>query len=302
MKRRDFVKTLFAGLAVPLLTQTQAQANQKPSSLVWEAEGTAAEMIRALFAAMGGLNRFIAPEQPGATVLIKPNLCLPHPEMRGSITSSAVLVALCAYLSENGINKIIIADHTLQPDLSEAQAFELAAKLAPFSTVKFMLANQQRLYQPAQVPGRVLKQTEVLKSALKADFLINIATAKHHSATQVSLALKNLMGLIWDRMIFHTELDLNQAIADLALVIRPGLNIVDASRVLLTNGPTGPGTLLADNRLFASVDPVALDATVVSRYNFGGYSLAPGQVDHLMAAFRNGLGEIELQKIQLQKV
>lgn len=302
MKRRDFVKTLLTGLAVPFLPIPRLRASQNPAPIVYEAVGSTQEMVKALFAAMGGLGRFIATDLPRATVVIKPNLCLPHPDIRGSITSSALIVALCEYLTENGIGKIIITDHTLQEDASDPMAFELSKALENLPTVKFTLANQQRLYQPVEVNGPVLKQTEVLKTALRADFLINVATAKHHSATQVSLALKNLMGLIWDRMIFHTELDLHQAIADLARVIRPGLNIVDASRVLLTNGPTGPGALAADNRLFASLDPVALDATVVSRYNFGGHALAPEKVAHLLAAYRNGVGEIELDKIQLHKI
>ena len=164
------------------------------------------------------------------------------------------------------------------------------------------MANEQRLYQPVQVEGKVLKEVETLKLIPKVDLIINLATAKHHTATHVTLAIKNLMGLIWNRSVFHTDLDLAQAIADLALVIRPQLNIIDASRVLLNGGPTGPGPIINDNRLFASRDILAVDSIVTSRYNFGGKSLTPREIPHLWAAYQLGIGEIDHQKIQLQKI
>jgi uncharacterized protein (DUF362 family) len=165
-----------------------------------------------------------------------------------------------------------------------------------------ILANEQRYYSPQQVAGKVLKETEVMKLAQKADLLINMPTAKHHSATHVSLAIKNLMGMVWDRAEFHTRLDLHQAIGDLSLAIRPHLNIVDASRVLLSGGPTGPGAIIEDNRLFAGSDILAVDAVVASRYDFGGKAISPGQIAHLNAAYKNGIGEINLNNIKVEKI
>ena len=110
------------------------------------------------------------------------------------------------------------------------------------------------------------------------------------------------MGLIWNRSTFHTDLDLPRAIADLAQVIRPGLNIIDTSRVLLNGGPTGPGPIVKDNRLFAGFDILALDSVVVSRYNFGGKTMAAKEVPHLWSAYQNAIGEIDLQNINIHKV
>ena len=164
------------------------------------------------------------------------------------------------------------------------------------------LANERRLFRPTRVNGRVLKTTEILRIVQRVDMLINLATAKHHSATNVSLATKNLMGLIWDRSVFHTGLDLSQAIADLALAIRPTLNIIDASRVLLNGGPTGPGPVIKEDRLFASCDILALDSVVASRYSFGARSLSAEDVPHLWATYKNGVGEIDIEKIRVENV
>ena len=110
---------------------------------------------------------------------------------------------------------------------------------------------------------------------------------------------KLLLADSWNRSVFHIDLDLSQAIADLALLIRPGLNIVDTSTVLLDGGPTGPGPVLNDNRIFAGFDLLALDSEVISRYNFGGKSRRANEVPHLWAASQNSVGEIDMQKIEL---
>jgi uncharacterized protein (DUF362 family) len=111
-----------------------------------------------------------------------------------------------------------------------------------------------------------------------------------------------IQGAIWNRNDFHTKMDLGQAIGDLALAVRPALTLIDASRVLLNGGPTGPGRVIAENRFFASLDMVAVDAVVTSRYGFGGRDVVPNEVAHLRAAFENGVGEIDIQKITVTKV
>jgi uncharacterized protein (DUF362 family) len=168
--------------------------------------------------------------------------------------------------------------------------------------VKVVLANERRYFEPLEVEGKVLKQTEVLKLLTKSDLVINFAAAKHHSATGVSLATKNLMGAIWDRATFHTDLDLDQAIGDLALAVKPHLNLIDAGRVLLNGGPTGPGPVVEENRLFASTDMVALDSVVASRYSFGAKTLKGSDIAHLVAAHKNGVGELDPEKIVVEKI
>jgi uncharacterized protein (DUF362 family) len=178
----------------------------------------------------------------------------------------------------------------------------MAGMAADHAQAKLVFANEQRHFEPVEVAGKVLKETEILKLLTRTDLVINLATAKHHSATGVSLALKNLMGTIWDRSEFHTKLDLDQAIGDLALAVRPGINLIDARRVLLNGGPTGPGPVIEGDGLFASTDIVALDSIVASRYDFGGKTMKGRDVAHLVAAHKNGVGEIDPEKIDLRKI
>jgi len=303
MKRRNFLK--FSSLAItshlfPLLNSSSGLADEtKPT--VWESSGGAEENIKNIFSEIGGLKTLVSKELSQVTVLVKPNICLPSPAGMGTTTSPDVVDALCNYLTDLGVKRIIITDHTLKKT-TDFDKIELKSVIAKYPKAKLMFANEQRHFQPTEVDGKVLKKTEVLKMLSRMDLLINLATAKHHSATQVSLAIKNLMGLIWNRTEFHTKLDLQQAVADLALLIKPQLSIIDASRVLLNGGPTGPGPVIKENKLFASTDILALDAVVASRYNFGGKSISPQEVVHLVAAHQNGVGEISLEKIKIKKL
>jgi uncharacterized protein (DUF362 family) len=324
MDRRNFLKTGFTVVAGSLLPIRIALGDEaipdvgaaadsvlragadslgagRPEPIVWEIEGEPAKTVKALFSVLGDLKEVIGKEPGEATVLIKPNLCLPHPSGMGTTTSPDLVDELCSHLFAGGVKRVVVADHTLQ-QAKNFEKSEMVRIVAGYKDAKMILANEERWFEPVEVDGKVLKQTDVFKMLPRVDFFINVATAKHHSATSVSLATKNLMGLIWDRSAFHTKMDLHQAIGDLALTVRPDLSIIDAGRVLLNGGPTGPGPIKKDSRIFAGTDVVALDTIVTSRYNFGGRSVVPGEVRHLLAAHENGVGEIDIAKIKVVQV
>jgi uncharacterized protein (DUF362 family) len=303
MNRRRFIQFISAASLYGLLPlkSLNAYPNEGEKSRVYELETISKDNIGKCFNELGGLSSFLKNDPDKATIVIKPNLCLPHPDDSGTITSSTSMDKLLDYLTENGIKKIIIADHTLQ-NADEFKEIELQNVIKKYPDVRLILANEERLYEPKEVNGKTLKKTDIMKLLQRADLLINFATAKHHAATHVSLAIKNLMGLIWNRALFHTGMDIHRAIADLATVIKPQINIIDAERVLLKGGPQGPGPVLEEKKMFISKDILALDSVVVSRYGFGGKSLSAKEVRHLMAAYENGIGEIDIEKIEVIKI
>jgi uncharacterized protein (DUF362 family) len=87
-------------------------------------------------------------------------------------------------------------------------------------------------------------------------------------------------------------------LADLATVVSPSLTVIDATRILLRNGPQGGS--LKDvrqlNHVIASADPVAADA-----YGATLFGLAPEDIDSTVAAYKMGLGQMDLSKINLLK-
>jgi uncharacterized protein (DUF362 family) len=110
------------------------------------------------------------------------------------------------------------------------------------------------------------------------------------------------MGLIWDRGYLHARVNLHQAIADLGLVLKPDLVIVDATRVLLTKGPSGPGRIDEPGEIIMGTDPVAVDSLAVSRYRWYGRSFTGSDVRHLVCAHKLGLGEVDIGKLNIKEV
>ena len=78
----------------------------------------------------------------------------------------------------------------------------------------------------------------------------------------------------------------------------PRLTVLDATRILVRNGPTGGR--LEDVRVLnlvaASPDPVALDA-----YGATLFDLAPRDLPSVVAGYRTGLGEMDLKKVRLEE-
>jgi len=91
---------------------------------------------------------------------------------------------------------------------------------------------------------------------------------KVHYATAVTLALKNLKGLLVgdEKRRFH-ETGLDKAIVDLNSVIRPALHIVDGITCMEGMGPRG-GDLFNLNLIIAGADPAEVDYTGIGIMDF----------------------------------
>ena len=140
------------------------------------------------------------------------------------------------------------------------------------------------------------RRVHLAADLIDADVFINMPIAKHHAGSRITVAMKNLMGVNWDRNYFHAT-DLQQCIADLASAVPHTLVIMDANHVLLTNGPAGPGEVLRARQVVASVDPVAVDA-YATRY----FGLEADDVPHIRAAYDLGVGEIDLAMLRVKEM
>jgi uncharacterized protein (DUF362 family) len=158
-------------------------------------------------------------------------------------------------------------------------------------------------FQKTEIKGGLsLKTADIAKSLLSADVFINLPAAKAHYQTSVSLGLKNHMGLVFDRQIFHEGLDLHQAIADLGRTIKPNLTIIDGTRALLTNGPAGPGDTSTPGRMVAGRQIASVDAYGLTLAKFNNKNMTPADVRHIELAGKAGLGEVDIAKLKVKKV
>jgi uncharacterized protein (DUF362 family) len=154
---------------------------------------------------------------------------------------------------------------------------------------KMKYSDSSKDWVTVNVPGgRVRKKVTIIKDAIENDVLINIPVFKDHYATRVTGTLKNLMGLNSDSGSFHQgEAYLHQAVIDLASVIPLHLCIVDATTILVENGPFGPGKVAHPKKVYAGTDLVAIDSLCC-----GLLKINPTDVLHIKLAHESGLGQI----------
>jgi len=152
-------------------------------------------------------------------------------------------------------------------------------------------------FKNVKINGVALKEWELYDEALSANVFINVPIAKHHSLTRLTLALKNMMGIMGgNRGYIHRNIE--DSLSDVNKVVKSHLVIIDATRILLNHGPQGGS--LSDvkvvNKVIASTDIVAADAYATTLFG-----LNPQDIATTVNAYKRGLGEMNLSKIKVVK-
>jgi len=301
MTRRMFLKSTATGIALSFMGKPVFPAETGGYDLAVVSGDPAAATGRALDA-LGGISRFV---KKGQRVALKPNMSFARPPEAGCTTHPLVVATVARACMDAGASQVLVLDYTLQrPELCLERS-GIAAACKPIRGVHVLALQERKFFREIPVPhGKTLERVEVMKEVLDAHVLISLPTAKSHSATGVSLGLKGLMGVIWDRGSFHSRYNISQAIADLATVVKPQLTVLDATWALISGGPGGPGEVKKLNLIVAGTDPVAVDsygATVAPWY---GRSFKGRQVEHILVAHQRGLGRIDTDQLRIfrQKV
>ena len=303
MHRRDFLRQMTAlglvagaGRLLVLPPEVWAMApDQTPQPVVARAQGTNwAHLVGDTIQALGGMKKFV---NPGEVVVVKPNIAWDRtPELAANAHPLVVrqVVELCL---EAGAKKVKVLDYTCDDARKAYNSSGIKAAVEglkdPRAVVEFV--DERRFVEVAVQRAKALKKWYFYKDILEADRFINIPVAKHHSEARLTMCLKNMMGAIggWRGRI---HMGLPQNIADMNLVLRPDLHVLDATRILLRNGPKGGKVedVEVKNLVFAGTDPVALDALGTTLFG-----LKPTDIGHIVKSHQMGLGEMDLNKIKV---
>ncbi|MGD0919250.1 MAG: DUF362 domain-containing protein [Thermodesulfobacteriota bacterium] len=296
--RRKFLKTAAAGIALSLTGGPSFSLAKEEYDLA-VISGEPAAATRKALEAMGGISRFV---KKGQRVVLKPNMSFARTPDFSATTHPLVVATVAQACMEAGAQQVLVLDHTLQRAEFCLERAGIREACENISGVHVLALQERKFFGEIKVPqGKVLERVEVFKEILDGHVLINIPVAKSHSATGVSLGLKGLMGMIWDRESFHSQYNINQAIADLATVIKPQLTILDATRALASGGPGGPGEVKKPNLVVAGIDPIAVDSYGVSIVPWYGQTFKGRQVEHVLAAHQRGLGKIDVEQLKIFK-
>ena len=299
MDRREFLNTSATGaimLGAGLVSPASLAASTPDVALVKGAPGAA---TRAAVEMIGGMGSVV---KKGNRVVIKPNMSFASTPNVGANTHPLVVQAIAAMCWEVGASSVLILDHTLAPGFICLERSGVKAAAAAVKDGMAFIVNDADHYSEVKIEGgETLKQTEIVKSVLRADVLIAAPTAKSHSGAGVSLSLKGMMGLIYDRGTLHWK-GLDSCIVDLCTVLRADLSVIDGTHVLSTNGPRGPGTVLDENKVIASRDMVAADAQAVAEFTWYGKKFQPRQVAHIRHAHKRGLGRMDIENLRVERL
>ena len=255
-----------------------------------------AELTRRAIAAVGGIERFV---KPGVDVIIKPNICNAYngPEY-ASTTNPEVVAAIVTLCLGAGAKRVRVMDAPFGGTAQNAYKTSGIAQAVEAAGGQMELMNALK-YEKVEIAGaQALKKTEIYGDILTADVVINVPIAKHHSQARLTLGLKNLMGTVKDRGKLHAA-GLAESIADLATVVKPALTVIDATRILVANGPTGGD--LKDVRqmdtVIASADVVAADAYAATLFGMTG-----ADIGYIRLADALGLGKMDLTSIKIEEI
>ncbi|MDR0238990.1 MAG: DUF362 domain-containing protein [Deltaproteobacteria bacterium] len=307
MRRRDFLKWQIAGAAC-LATGfgrtnfSNALAADTPRTYpdVAVVKGDPAKATRAAVDMLGGMGRFV---KAGHKVVIKPNMSFARTVELGTNTHPLIVREVLVMCKEAGAAKVRVLDHSLQ---DPEQALVLSGIRAACDGIEPGICHHlmdNSFYREAALPDAVeMRSNLFMKDVLEADVLIAVPVAKSHGSAGVSLSMKGQMGLIWERKIMHGRYSLDVSLVDLAQRIKPTLAVIDATRVLTTGGPGGPGKIITPGEIIASADPVAADATAVASYEWYGRMMQPRQVAHIRLAHERGIGRMDIENLQTQRI
>ncbi len=300
MNRRKFIRDVFlwsAGISVsvPQFNVLDAVAAQQVNPLIAVAKGEQYDqLVEKVVGVLGGMEKFV---RPGDRVVVKPNIGWDRTPEQAANTHPLVIKAIVEHCLEAGAAGVQVFDRTCNEKRRCYKNSGIVDSLKALKNKKVSYSYiDKRKFVPVDIKrGKSLTRHEIYREVLEADSYINVPVAKHHSISGLTLGMKNVMGVIGgNRGRLHHNL--GQNLADLATVVQPKLTFVDATRMLMRNGPQGGNIkdVKVANTLLASPDPVAADAYATTLFG-----KEPEEIDSTVAAYKMGLGEMDIGKMKI---
>jgi len=219
---------------------------------------TSGRLTKALDA-VGGISHFV---QPGDVVLLKPNVAFDRsPELGATTSPDLIEILIRQLLVDCRAQEVRVADNPIE---SPADCFiKTGIKEAVEKAGGRIHLPDGNAFRTLETPGAELirRWPCFYRPLIGVNKVIGVAPVKDHNLSGASMGIKNWYGLLGgQRNQFHQ--DIHTIIADLSIMIRPTLTILDGSRILMRNGPTGgdPAYVKPWDVIVAGTDQVAMDA------------------------------------------
>jgi len=301
MNRRTFVKqTLGASVLAGTMFSTKNvgelfAAQTMPYDLVAVKGGEPDVMFDRAIEALGGMKAFV---RKGQKVVVKPNIGWDVGPERAGNTNPKLVARIIQHCFEAGAKEVNVFDHTCD-DWKRSYSNSGVESAAKDAGARVVPAHSDSYYQDVTITGgKTMKDARIHELIMDADVFINVPILKDHTSAKLTIAMKNLMGIVWDRRYWHAN-DLHQCIADFAAYRKPDLNVVDAYSVLKRNGPRGVSIndVVMMKAQLISTDMVTVDAAAAKL--FGS---VPDDIGYIRIAAAQGLGRKDLEQLNIKRI
>jgi uncharacterized protein (DUF362 family) len=307
MKRRDFLKTS-AAVGVAALTFDKLSAAINANEIMVESTpdmvaimgGEPVPMLQRALKEMGGIGKYV---KKGQSVVIKPNIGWDKKPDFAANTNPELVGELVKQCFQAGAKKVTVFDHTCDnwQKCYLNSGIEKAAKAAGATVLP---GNDEVYYKEVKIPNGVkLKSAKIHQALVEADVWFNVPVLKNHGGAKMSIAMKNYMGIVWDRGYFHSN-DLQQCIADSCTWNKkPALNIIDAYRCMRKNGPQGRSVSDTSvlKTLIVSPNIVAADTAAIGLFN-QVEKMEINEVGHIANGEKLKLGTQKIDKLNVKRI
>lgn len=273
------------------------EAGHTPASVVAVARGKAYDkLVDKVVAQLGGMGKFVS---RGDKVVVKPNIGWNRSIEQGANTHPLVVTALIKLALDAGAKQVRVFDRSCNEPRKcyFNSGIKKAVEDLNDSRVSCDFIDNRKWMPVKITKGKSVTDWEFYRDAIECDTYINVPVAKHHGLAKLTLGLKNTMGILnGNRGKIHH--DMGQRLADINTVIPCKLTVIDATRIMLRHGPQGgaPDDVKVMDTVIASADPVAADAYATTLFG-----KKPDEIDSTVAAYKMGMGEMDLSKIQVME-
>jgi uncharacterized protein (DUF362 family) len=221
-------------------------------------------------------------------VLIKVNFITTKSWDTGATTDPMVVEAIVIRLKHLPVEVCVVeSDATIT---NADKAFEATGMNALCKQYGIECLNLRYVKDRVKIP---IPNCETLHSItvpriVTESAVISAAKLKTHSATKVTLGMKNMFGLLPDKFKGKYHMNgISKVIVDINTVIKPAFTVIDGFVGMEGRGPTD-GTPVKMDLIIAGKDVVATDATAARVMGFD-----PMEISHIRTAYKKGLGNID---------
>ena len=264
------------------------------TNLVWiTGQDPYANTVKAVNA-LGGMKRFV---KKGHRVTILPNIGWARKPEQAANTNPQVVRALIEMCHDVGAKSITIFCNPCN-DMRVCLDLSGIGKIVEGSAARFeYISGDGWRARSAPTGCTHIKSADVYRAAIECDTLISAPIAKHHGGSTLTMCCKNLMGAVRDRGYIHQAL--HPGIADLAMMIPTSLCVLDATRILLRNGPTGGDVKDTQqmNTVIAGLNPGEVDVLGATLFQ-----MAPSEIKYLKILADRGFMNLDPSKLGIKRL